>query len=136
MEWSSECREVRDELLIKVTESDEGPDCFYQSRRLSLFHSLEFSGVHMYFPVLDYQSQVLHLDLVKSTFGQLEVEVFFLHPFEYSLSPFLAFLKSLGKYEDIVHVNDEPSFHNHVSEGGVHEGLEGWQGVALSKEHD
>ena len=32
MEWSSKCREVRDELSIEVTESDEGSDCFDRFR--------------------------------------------------------------------------------------------------------
>ena len=103
---------------------------------MPLFYGSKFGRVHVYFSILDYQSQVFHLHLVKGTFGQFKVEVLFLHPFKYSLSPFLALLQYLSKYEDIVHVNDEPSFCNHVPEGGFHEGLEGGWGIALPEEHD
>ena len=44
MEWSSECREVQDELLVKVTESNEGSDCFDQCRWLPLFYGFELVG--------------------------------------------------------------------------------------------
>ena len=40
------------------------------------------------------------------------------------------------KDEEAIHVDDEPSFGDHVSEGVVHESLErGWR-VCESKEHD
>ena len=41
-----------------------------------------------------------------------------------------------GENEEIVHVDDEPSFGDHVPEGVIHEVLEcGW-GVGKPKEHD
>ena len=40
-----------------------------------------------------------------------------------------------GEDEKIVHINDEPSFCNHVSEGIVHEPLERCGGVSEFKEH-
>ena len=64
------------------------------------------------------------------------MEVLLLHSFKYPFGLFLAFLFSLGKYEDVINVNDEPSFHNHISQSWTHEGLKSGQGVALSKEHD
>ena len=101
-----------------------------------MFHSLEFGRVHEYFSILDYQSKVLHFCLVKGTLGQFEVEVFLLHPIKYPSHSFLTFFQGFGEYKDIVHVDDQPSFHDHVSKGGVHESLEGKQRVALSEEHD
>ena len=71
-----------------------------------------------------------------NTLGQFEVEIFLLHPVEYLFSPFLTCFQGFGKHKDIIHVNDQPSFRDHVSESGVHKGLEGWWGVTLSKEHD
>ena len=59
-----------------------------------------------------------------------------MHPFGYSFCPFLAFFLGFCKYKDVIHVNDEPSFGNYISEGGVHEGLEGWQRITLAKEHN
>ena len=64
------------------------------------------------------------------------MEVFFLHPLESSFGPFLAFFQGSCCYKDIIHVDDEPSFNNHVSEGGVHKCLEGWWGAAFPKGHD
>ena len=125
MEWSGECGEVRDELLVEVAKSDEGSDCFYRLGGLPLFHGLQFGGIHEYFSICDYQSQVLHFCLIKGTLGQFEVEIFLLHPVEYLFSPFLTCFQGFGKHKDIIDVNDQPSFRDHVCESGVHEGLEG-----------
>ena len=38
--------------------------------------------------------------------------------------------------EEIVHVDNKPSFSDHVSEGIIHESLKGGGGVGESKEHD
>ena len=40
-----------------------------------------------------------------------------------------------GVDEKIIHVDNEPSFGNHIVEGVVHETLEGGGGVGESKEH-
>ena len=40
-----------------------------------------------------------------------------------------------GVDEKIIHVDNEPSFGNHIAEGVVHETLEGGGGVGESKEH-
>ena len=41
-----------------------------------------------------------------------------------------------GKYEKVVHVDDKPSFSDHISEGIIHEMLECGGGVVETKEHD
>ena len=41
-----------------------------------------------------------------------------------------------GEDEEVIHVDDKPPFHNHISEGVVHESLECSQRVGKSKEHD
>ena len=73
VKWSGKCGEVRDEFSIEVAEPDERSDCFYQSGWFPLFHGPEFGRVHVYFSILDHQSQVLHLHLVEGAFGQLKV---------------------------------------------------------------
>ena len=40
-----------------------------------------------------------------------------------------------GGDEEIIHVDNEPSFSNHVSERVVHESLKGGGGVAQAEEH-
>ena len=41
-----------------------------------------------------------------------------------------------GVDKKVVHVNDEPSFGNHVAKGVVHESLESGGGVGEAEEHD
>ena len=41
-----------------------------------------------------------------------------------------------GGDEEVIHVDDKPSFSNHISEGVVHELLKHGRGVAEAKEHD
>ena len=41
-----------------------------------------------------------------------------------------------GEYEEIIHVDDKPSFSNHISEEVIHEVLEYGGGVVETKEHD
>ena len=38
--------------------------------------------------------------------------------------------------KEVIHVDDKPSFHNHISKWVVHEMLEGGRGVGETKEHD
>ena len=38
--------------------------------------------------------------------------------------------------KEVVHVNDQPSFRNHVPEGIGHESLKGGRGIGHAKEHD
>ena len=40
-----------------------------------------------------------------------------------------------GVDEEIIHVDNEPSFSNHITEGVVHETLEGGGGVGEAEEH-
>ena len=40
-----------------------------------------------------------------------------------------------GIDEEIIHIDNEPSFSNHIVEGVVHEALEGGGGVGKSEEH-
>ena len=52
---------------------------------------------------------------------------------------FGAFLMSRGvggEDEEVVHIDDEPFFRDHVTEGVVHEPLKGGRGVGEVKEHD
>ena len=41
-----------------------------------------------------------------------------------------------GEDEEVIHVDDEPSFSNHIAEGVIHETLEGGGQIGKSKEHD
>ena len=41
-----------------------------------------------------------------------------------------------GEYEEIIHVDNEPSFSNHILEEVIHKMLECGRGVIETKEHD
>ena len=41
-----------------------------------------------------------------------------------------------GEYEEVVHVDDKPSFSNHVSKGVIHEMLKCGGGVVETEEHN
>ena len=64
------------------------------------------------------------------------MKIFILHPVQYLAGSFLAVLKVFSEHQNIIHVDDQPSFSDHVSESGVHECLEGRQRVASPEEHD
>ena len=40
-----------------------------------------------------------------------------------------------GVNEEIIHVNDKPSFCDHVAKGVIHEALESGRGIGETKEH-
>ena len=41
-----------------------------------------------------------------------------------------------GEYEEIIHVDDKPSFSNHIPEGIIHEMLKFGKEVVETEEHD
>ena len=41
-----------------------------------------------------------------------------------------------GEDEEVIYIDDKPSFSNHVSEGIIHEVLENGRGVVEVKKHD
>ena len=38
--------------------------------------------------------------------------------------------------EEVIHVDDEPSFCNHITKGIIHKVLEGGRGISETEEHD
>ena len=64
------------------------------------------------------------------------MKVEFCHALEDTTGSVCMDLRVRGGDEEVIHVDDEPSFSDHVSEGVIHESLEcGWR-VAETKEHD
>ena len=54
VERSGESREIWDEYSIKVAKFDEQSNHFYQFRWSPITYGFEFSGIHVYLPILDY----------------------------------------------------------------------------------
>jgi hypothetical protein len=64
------------------------------------------------------------------------MEVQLCHPLEDALGMLGMSGIVRGEDQEIIHVNYEPSFGNHITEGVVHESLKSEGGVIHAKEHD
>ena len=58
------------------------------------------------------------------------------HPLENVAGLFSMSFWIRGGNEEVIHIDDEPSFSDHVSEQVVHESLECGRGVAEAEKHD
>ena len=70
------------------------------------------------------------------TLLKLQMEVKVCYPLENTASLFGVSCGVGGGDEEVIHIDDKPSFSDHVSERVVHELLECGGGVAKTKEHD
>ena len=64
------------------------------------------------------------------------MEVEFSHALQDSFGAFLMKSGVRGVDEEVIHINDKPSFGNHVTEGVVHEPLKSGRGVGKPEEHN
>ena len=64
------------------------------------------------------------------------MKVEFGHVLEDTTGPFSVGFGVRGGDEEVVHIDDEPSFSDHVLEGVIHESLECGRGIAKAEEHD
>ena len=64
------------------------------------------------------------------------MEVEFSHSLEDAASSLSVGFRVRGGNEEVVHIDDEPSFSDHISERVVHESLEHGGGVTKAEEHD
>ena len=81
-------------------------------------------------------SEVFDFGNVELAFLKLEVEVKLGHSLENTASSFGVGPWVGGGDQEVVHIDDEPSFSDHVSERIVHESLERCGGVTKAEEHD
>jgi len=69
-------------------------------------------------------------------FFEFEMQIQFGHSLENAFGAFLVGGCVWGEDKEVVHVDDEPSFGDHVPERVVHESLESGGGVGEAEEHD
>ena len=96
---------------------------------------IEFYWVHGQLTRFDDHAEVFDLVSGKFTFFELQVKVELSHTLQDAFGVFLMEGSVGGVDEEIIHVDYEPSFGNHVAEGVVHESLEGSGGVGEAEEH-
>jgi len=64
------------------------------------------------------------------------VEIQLGHSLEDSFGVFFMGSGVRGEDEEVVHIDNEPTFCDHISKGVVHKSLESGRGVGEAKEHD
>ena len=131
-----DCGIVRDEPTVEVGKVKE------QSYILNFgwggpgSDAVEFDWVYDELTRFYNHSKVFYLRDVELTLLELQVKVESCHALEDMMGPFLVDFWVGGGNEEVVHIDDEPSFSDHVSKQVVHEPLECGGGVAKTKEHD
>ena len=87
--------------------------------------AIEFHRIHGQLPGFNDHPKVFDLISGKFTFFKFQVEVQLGHVLQDTFSSFFMKSSVWGINEKVVHVDDEPSFSNHITERVVHEPLEG-----------
>ena len=116
----------------KAKERSDVLDCF---RGGPASNTIQLYRVHGKLSGFDNHAEIFYLGGGKTTFLQLEMEVQFRHALEDAFSAFTMGLFVRGQTKEVVHINNEPSFGDHVSEGVIHKPLECCRRVGESEEH-
>ena len=132
----SEFGVVWDKLLIEVGKAKEGAYVLHFCWYGPFFDAFDLDWVHCNGVLPNDHPQVLYFRKIEVTFLQFEGEEKFLHALENLEGAKSMYFRVVREDEEIIHVDNEPSFGNHISEGVIHKPLEGGWGVAQSKEHD
>ena len=134
-EWSSDVGIVGNKLSVEVGKAKERPNVLDFFRGGPAGDTIQLYRVHGKLTRFDDHPEVFHFSGGKATFLQFEMEVQFHHALEDVFGAFTMSVFIRREDKEVVHVDDEPSFSNHVSEGVVHKSLEHCGGVGKSKEH-
>ena len=134
-EGASDVGVVGNEPTVEVGESKERANIFHLSWRRPICDAVELDGVHGQLARFHNHSKVFYLVGGELAFLEFQVKVKFCHALENAFRAFFVEGGVRGVDKKIVHVDDEPSFGNHIAEGVIHEALEGGGGVGKSEEH-
>ena len=122
-------------MAVEIGEAKERADIFYLGWGWPTGYPIEFYWVHGQLAWFDDHAEVFDLVGGKLAFFELQVKVEFGHTLQDAFGAFLMEGGVGGVDEEIIHVDNEPSFGNHIAEGVVHESLKGSGGVGEAKEH-
>ena len=101
-----------------------------------VFNGLKFGGVHSNFSVAKDKTEKVYFRDSKLAFLEFKVKIEFLHSLENPFGLLSMNFWIRGGDEKIVHVNDKPAFSDHVSEGVIHESLEGGGRIRETEKHN
>jgi len=127
---------VGDESAVEVGEAKERAYVLDFCGGWPFGNSVEFDGVHSKLTRFDDHSKVFYFVSGEFALLEFEVQIQLGHSLEDTFGAFLMGSSVGGEDEEIVHIDDEPSFCDHIPEGVVHESLESGGGVGEAKEHD
>jgi len=108
---------VGDKPTVEVGKAEEGAYIFDFGGSWPFGNSVKLAW-------FDDHSEVFYLVCGEFTFLEFEMQVKFGHTLENTFGAFFMCLSIRGENKEVVHVDDEPSFGDHVSEGVIHEPLE------------
>ena len=126
---------VRDESSVEVGETKERADVFHLGWGWPTCDAVELDGVHGQLAGFHDHAEVLDFVGGELALFKLQMKVEFGHVLEDAFRAFFMEGGVGGVDKKIIHIDDEPSFGNHIAEGVVHEALEGGGGVGESEEH-
>ena len=135
-EWVSDSGVVKDKLMVEVGKAKEGTYFLDFGGGWPGGNAVEFHWVHGELTGFYDHSEVFDFGDIKLAFLKLQVEVELSHALEDTMSSFCVGLGIRGGNEEVIYIDDKPSFSNHVPEGVIHESLERCGGVTKAEEHD
>ena len=123
VKWLCQVGESFDESSIKVSKSKPRSDLFDSFWDWPVSDSFQFTGVHHHFAFFNDKSKVFDSSFAELAFAGFEVEVIFSKSLEYFLGHFFQFFFGFRKDQDVVHINNDPSFIEFIFEDVVHHSL-------------
>ncbi|KIK32593.1 hypothetical protein CY34DRAFT_101137 [Suillus luteus UH-Slu-Lm8-n1] len=117
-----------DEVTVEITETEERTDFFHRSWYCPFAYSRKLGRIHCYLSWFNDHSEVINFLCVKGAFFGFQEKGFFADDFEDSAG--------FRENENVIHINNHPSFGDLLLERLIHVGLECGRRIAKSKEHD
>ena len=125
---------VRDEPTVEVGKAKEGPYILDFSEDGPDSNAIEFDGVEL--TRLHDHPKVFYFWDIELAFLKLQIEVKLSHPLEDVVGSLCVGPWVGGGDKKVIHVDDKPSFSNHISDGVIHELLKCSGRVTKAKEHN
>ena len=127
---------IRDELMIEVGKAKEGVYILDFGRGWPGHNAIKLDWIHHKLTRFHNHPEIFDFEEVELAFLKLKMKIEFGHSLENTMGLLSMSCWIRGGDEEVVHVNDKPSFSNHTSEQVIHELLECDKGVTEIKEHD
>ena len=135
-ERASDVGVIRDEASVEVGEAEERANVFHLGWGRPTCDSIKFNRVHSQLSRFNDHSKVFDLVGGELALFEFQMKVKFGHSLQDMFGAFLMEGGVRGVDEEVIHIDDKPSFGDHVAEGVVHELLKSGRGIGKPKEHD